>query len=251
MRDLCGGRDILTVGYGTTEAFYLLSKSPDGTGSSASTCVGSLWPGVEGKVVDDAGDPVASAGQEGRLLFRTPTLMKGYFCDPAQTAATIDAEGWYDTGDLGYVDAGGEWHVTGRTKEIIKVRGKSVSPAAIEETILKIPGVSVAVVTSVVRAADGEELPVAFVVRGGGGEGVREGHGGDGGDGEVREADVHGVMAREMNAEHQITGGIVWLEAGEVPYAGNGKVARQVLKRRGQELWDRGTLGGAVHAARL
>ena len=89
-----------------------------------------------------------------------------------------------------------QWHVTGRTKEIIKISGISISPQAIEKTLLRISSVDDAVVVGVTTST-GEEMPVAFVVRAK--EGVKK----------PTAEDLHSVMQREMNVYHQITGGLV------------------------------------------
>ena len=226
--NLCRGRDILIVGYGSTEGMGFARTQP-GSRPSASSCVGTLGPGIHGKVVDDDGNLMES-GQVGRLLFRTPMLMKGYWRDAAATSKAIDEEGFFDTGDLGFVDnETSQWHVTGRTKEIIKVSGISISPQAVEETLLRISNVGDAVVVGITTST-GEEMPVAFVVR------VKE---------DVKEPkaeDVHSVMERKMNVYHQITGGLVWLNKSDVPYGGNGKVTRQRLKQTAQRLWNKNEL---------
>jgi long-chain acyl-CoA synthetase len=72
--------------------------------------------------------------EAGELLIRSPGVMTGYDNDPAETAAAIDAEGWFRTGDLAHVDADGFVTVTGRKKEVFKTStGKYVCPGAISE----------------------------------------------------------------------------------------------------------------------
>lgn len=231
MKELCHGRDVLAVVYSTTESLFLTSKIPTGT-PAKSSCVGQLAPGAQGKVMDEVGNPV-EPGRQGRLLYRVTTIMKGYYRDAEQTASKIGEDGWYDTRDLGFVDpVTDDWHVTGRTKEIIKVHGMSVSPNAIEETLLKIPNVAIAVVVSVMRE-DGEELPTALLVRGS-----------EGGEQRPQEADVHRFVEKEMNKDHQITGGLIWLDNAEVPYGGNGKIERRSLKELAQKMYDQGNLKG-------
>ena len=225
---LCDGRDLLKVTYGSTETLDLAGTTP-GAGSAASSCVGKLKPGIGGKVVDDAGNTVRS-GEEGRLLFRTPTLMKGYWRDMESTMGSVDAEGFFDPGDLGFVDkATDEWHVTGRTKDLIKSNGRNISPLEIEETLLRIPNVGIAVVVGVLKE-DGEEMPTAFIVRA---NEVSK---------QPQADDVHTFMQKEMSVVYGITGGLVWLRKTELPYGVNGKVARQLLKQKAQKMWDEKTL---------
>ena len=94
---------------------------------------------------------------------RGPQIMKGYLNKPEDTAASIDPEGWYHTGDVGYVDDDGWFFIVDRTKELIKYKGLQVAPAELEALLLTHPAILDA---AVVRRADEEagEVPKAFVV---------------------------------------------------------------------------------------
>jgi acyl-coenzyme A synthetase/AMP-(fatty) acid ligase len=89
--------------------------------------------------------------------------MKGYLNQPGETAACLDREGWYHTGDVGYVDGDGFFFIVDRTKELIKYKGLQVAPAELEALLVTHPAVLDA---AVVRKADEEagEVPKAFVV---------------------------------------------------------------------------------------
>jgi acyl-coenzyme A synthetase/AMP-(fatty) acid ligase len=89
--------------------------------------------------------------------------MKGYLNHPEETAACLDREGWYHTGDVGFVDAEGYFFIVDRTKELIKYKGLQVAPAELEALLLTHPAVLDA---AVVRKSDEEagEVPKAFVV---------------------------------------------------------------------------------------
>ncbi|RME73546.1 MAG: acyl-phosphate glycerol 3-phosphate acyltransferase [Planctomycetota bacterium] len=77
---------------------------------------------------------------EGRILFRGPSTMRGYFGRPDATEAVSVGEGWIDTGDLGYL-ADGELFVTGRAKEIVIKGGRKYHPHDIERAVWEVPGV--------------------------------------------------------------------------------------------------------------
>ena len=89
--------------------------------------------------------------------------MKGYLGKPEDTALAIDKEGWYHTGDVGYVDDDGWFFIVDRTKELIKYKGMQVAPAELEALLLTHPAVLDA---AVVRRPDEEagEIPKAYVV---------------------------------------------------------------------------------------
>lgn len=95
--------------------------------------------GVELRVVDiDTGAPVA-AGGIGEIQVHSPSLMAGYLPDSATAESVVD--GWYRTGDVGYLETGGWVHLTDRLKEMIKVSGFQVAPAEIEAVLLGHPAV--------------------------------------------------------------------------------------------------------------
>jgi acyl-CoA synthetase (AMP-forming)/AMP-acid ligase II len=120
-------------------------------------------PNTEVRIVGvGTGDDVPQ-GQEGELWIRGPQIMTGYLNHPGETAACLDREGWYHTGDVGYVDADGYFFIVDRTKELIKYKGLQVAPAELEALLLTHPAILDA---AVVRRADEEagEVPKAFVV---------------------------------------------------------------------------------------
>jgi acyl-CoA synthetase (AMP-forming)/AMP-acid ligase II len=89
--------------------------------------------------------------------------MKGYLNRPGETAESLDRDGWYHTGDVGYVDDEGFFFIVDRTKELIKYKGLQVAPAELEALLLTHPAILDA---AVVRKADEEagEVPKAYVV---------------------------------------------------------------------------------------
>ena len=119
-------------------------------------------PGVELRVVSLAtGRPVAT-GETGEIQLRAPSLMSGYL--PAEeTAASFD-DGWYRTGDVGYVEPDGWVHLTDRSKEMIKVRGFQVAPAEVEGVLLGHPGVRDCAVFGVPDPVNGESIIAAVAL---------------------------------------------------------------------------------------
>jgi acyl-CoA synthetase (AMP-forming)/AMP-acid ligase II len=152
----------VTQGYGMTEASPVTHLSPTrGTFKPASA--GRVVPNTEVKIVQPETGEELGANKEGELLMRGPQIMKGYLGKPEDTANSIDREGWYHTGDVGYVDDEGWFYIVDRTKELIKYKGMQVAPAELEALLLTHPAILDA---AVVRRPDEEagEIPKAYVV---------------------------------------------------------------------------------------
>jgi acyl-CoA synthetase (AMP-forming)/AMP-acid ligase II len=150
-------------GYGMTEASPVTHLSPTRNAPIKPGSAGRVVPNTEVKIIEVGTSREAAQGQEGELLIRGPQIMKGYLNQPGETAACLDREGWYHTGDVGYVDADGYFFIVDRTKELIKYKGLQVAPAELEALLVTHPAVLDA---AVVRKSDEEagEVPKAYIV---------------------------------------------------------------------------------------
>ena len=147
-------------GYGMTEyAGSLFITRIDRPRSDVSA--GEIVEGAELRVLDADRQP-AQPGQAGELWVRGPGVMRGYYREPELTAAVVDADGWFNTGDLGRVDASGALFVVGRSRDLIIRSGFNVYPIEVESVINMYPGVRQSAVVGR-RGADGNEEVVAFV----------------------------------------------------------------------------------------
>ena len=122
----------LITGYGLTETTSLYSlSSPSGLYKPGSAGLVARHPEVETAVSED-----------GELLIRGPSVMKGCYKMPERTAKAIDKDGWYHTGDVGRIDDDGFVWVTGRiSRTIVLSSGKKIAPEELEAKLLALPGI--------------------------------------------------------------------------------------------------------------
>jgi long-chain acyl-CoA synthetase len=120
--------------------------------------------GVEMRVIDDNDKPLPP-GEAGELVIRGHNVMKGYWQRPEATAAAIDPDGWFRTGDIGRVDEEGYFFIVDRKKELVIRGGFNVYPREIEEVIYEHPAVREAAVIGVPHETLGEEVGAAIALK--------------------------------------------------------------------------------------
>jgi len=151
------------VMYGQTEATARLSFLPPELYESKKGSMGKGIPDVELRVVDEKGEKV-KPGETGEVIAHGDNIMIGYFADEEGTRNTI-RNGWLFTGDLGTVDKDGYIYLTARKKEIIKVRGKRISPKEIEAVILELTEVIDCSIEGIEDDIEGEMLKATVIIR--------------------------------------------------------------------------------------
>ena len=124
--------------------------------------VGLPVPGVQVRIADPESGIVLPAGETGEIEALSPSAMAGYL--PASETAPAFHDGWYRTGDIGWLEPEGWLHITDRLKEMIKVRGFQVAPAEIEAVLHADPRVRDCAVFGVADAELGEAIVAAVVV---------------------------------------------------------------------------------------
>jgi long-chain acyl-CoA synthetase len=150
-------------GYGLTEtapviATTLASSREPGTPPKAGS-VGRPLPGIEVRVVESSGGDAAS-GDPAELWIRGDNVFSGYWPDGSEGPRE---DGWYPTGDIGYVDADGDVTLVDRLRELVIVSGFNVYPSEVEDVIGEGPGVAEVAVVGVPDEQTGEAV-TAFVV---------------------------------------------------------------------------------------
>ena len=127
-------------GYGLTEASPLVSCNAPG--ATRFGTVGTPVPGTQVRI----------AAETGEILVRGENVMAGYHGRPQETAAVIDDDGWFHTGDVGYLDRDGYLVITDRIKDlIVTTQGKNIAPGPIESALCADPLVEAALVVGDVR----------------------------------------------------------------------------------------------------
>ena len=153
----------LLEGYGLTETSPCACMNPlhfdDYTGS-----VGVPMPSTECRVIDDAGSPLP-IDTPGELCIRGPQVMRGYWNRPEETAAAIDEEGWFRSGDIAEMDARGFFRIVDRKKDMILVSGFNVYPNEVEEVVSQHPEVAEVGAIGVPDELSGEAVKIVVVKR--------------------------------------------------------------------------------------
>lgn len=195
-------------GYGLTE---MCPVSARGRSTGPLAASGMPAPNTEIRVVClDTGRDLG-IDKQGEIWARGPHMMTGYENNPEATNASI-VDGWFRTGDIGYVCDQGYVYIVDRLKDFIKVKGHQVAPAELEALLLTHPGVKDVAVIGVLHERYGE-APRAFVVLK---------------DESTTPAELMKFVAERTSPEKHLVGGVVPLE--QIPKTASGKILKKDLK---------------------
>jgi acyl-CoA synthetase (AMP-forming)/AMP-acid ligase II len=201
--------------YGMTETcgtiVYLPPEDHDPAGSPRMRAAGLPMPGVELKVVDEAGRALPT-GQVGEVATRSVANMAGYWHLDAATAATIDADGWLRTGDAGYLDEDGYLFIHDRVKDMIISGAENIYPAEVESAVYGHPAVAEVAVIGVPDEKWGEAVKAVVVLKPG------------------AQADAESIIAfaRTRIAAFKIPKSVDFIDA--LPRNASGKILRKDLR---------------------
>jgi acyl-CoA synthetase (AMP-forming)/AMP-acid ligase II len=191
--------------YGMTEASHQMAANPLPPAARKPGSVG-LGAGVEVGIMDDEGELLPSP-RPGEIVIKGGNVTAGYENNPAANSSSF-TNGWFRTGDQGYLDPEGYLFLTGRLKEIINRGGEKVSPREVDEVLLEHPAVAQAVAFAVPHDRLGEEVAAAVVLN-------------EGASADERELKEH--CARSL-ADFKMPKSIVILQ--DIPKGPTGKVQR-------------------------
>ena len=149
--------------YGMTEAAHQMASNPLPPKARKAGKVGYGF-GVDIGVMSDAGEMMPQ-GEIGEVVVRGANVVDGYENNPEANRTAFPGEGWFRTGDQGYLDADGYLCLTGRLKELINRGGEKISPLEIDDVLLRHPAVAEALAFAVPHKSYGEDIHAAVVLR--------------------------------------------------------------------------------------
>ncbi len=216
--------------YGNTETFtFSTMVEVDTPREVHADSWGMALPGVTLKIVDPLSAVVIPRGESGEICVKGPTLMLGYIGTPLDE--TLDAEGFFRTGDGGYLDEAGRLFWEGRLTDIIKTGGANVSPLEVDEVLAKHSAVKVTKTVGLPHSTLGE-IVVACVVP----------H-----DGATVEAEEIRGYLRERLASYKVPRHVLFLHEDDIALTGSDKIKsgelRELAAQRLSESADRHTSG--------
>jgi fatty-acyl-CoA synthase len=208
-----GGR--LSIVFGTTETSPIITATgPDDPDEIRTSTLGAPLPHTEVRIADPlSGDPVP-IGAMGELCARGYLVMEGYFEQPEATAAVLDADGWYHTGDLASMDADGCLRIEGRLKDMIIRGGENIYPREIEELLQTHPAVAEVAVVGKPDPHWGET--VAAFIRVAAGTAPTE-------------QELHAFCREHLSAYKTPA---TWVFVDAFPLTGSGKIRKNVLREQ-------------------
>jgi len=150
--------------YGMTEAAHQMASNPLPPGLRKPGKVG-LAAGPEIGIMNEVGDLLGTGGL-GEIVIRGPNVTSGYENNPTANQSAF-SDGWFRTGDQGFIDSEGYLSITGRLKELINRGGEKISPREVDEVLIDHPAIEQAVTFAVPHPQLGEDVGAALVLRGG------------------------------------------------------------------------------------
>ncbi|MFN8037459.1 MAG: long-chain-fatty-acid--CoA ligase [Acidimicrobiia bacterium] len=217
-----------TQAYGLTEttgAVVMLPAAdhdPDGPHPERLRAAGVAMPGVELRIADPATGAERAPETVGEVWIRSAQVMVGYWHQPEETARAVDADGWFRSGDAGYLDAHGYLFISDRVKDMVITGGENVYPAEVEHVLMEHPDVADVAVIGVPDERWGETVKAVVVRRAGSA---------------MTESDLI-AFARERLAAYKCPTSVDWADV--LPRNPSGKILKRDLRAPYWRDQDRG-----------
>jgi fatty-acyl-CoA synthase len=199
--------------YGSTETLTISTIHPSGTPESE--CAGNHGrplPGNTLRIIDPLTGEVVARGERGEIAVKGPTLMLGYLRTAPEES--FDEEGFFHTGDGGFIDAEGRLHWEGRLNDVIKTGGANVSPLEIDAVLAECPGVKIATTVGVPHDTLGEMVVACIVPESGA---------------ELEEAVVRSFAAARLSS-YKVPRRVIFVVESDLTLTGSNKVRRNALR---------------------
>lgn len=211
------GINHIAVAYGQTEASPCCCQTDyEEALETKIHTIGKPIPYVEMKVVDKETGKDCEIGTKGELCTRGYHVMKGYYKQDDLTAKVIDKDGWLHTGDIGFCDEKGYYHISGRLKDLIIRAGENISPQEIETVLLTHPDIEEGYVYGIPDKCYGEQIAASIKLK----------------DGKaVSEEELKNFLLSHL-ARYKVPKYIEFCT--EFPTTASGKVKKSILKERMQ-----------------
>jgi acyl-CoA synthetase (AMP-forming)/AMP-acid ligase II len=190
--------------YGMTEASHQMASNPLPPGERRAGTVG-IETGIRIAVMGEQGDLLAP-GAHGEVVIQGPSIIEAYANNPEANAKSF-TDGWFRTGDLGFLDGDGYLSLVGRLKEMINRGGEKIAPREIDDVLLQHPAVAEAVAFGIPHATWGEEVAAAIVLKS-----------------PATEKELV-AFARERLADHKVPRKLYLVE--QIPRTATGKIQRR------------------------
>lgn len=204
-----------STGYGLTETTGIVTVNSAQYFTAKPTSCGPLVPTLEAKLVDEAGNDLPPGPDTiGQLCVRGPVVIKGYLNRPDATAESIK-DGWFNTGDIGFIDEDGFVTLVDRAKDMVLRGGENVYCAEVEAAIYRHPAVLEAAVFGVPDERLGEKVAAVVVTAA---------------DGELDQAALSDFVSKDL-APFKVPE-VVWFRTEPLPRNANGKFLKRELREQ-------------------
>ncbi|TID17798.1 acetyl-CoA synthetase-like protein [Venturia nashicola] len=211
--------------YGLSETSPMTHTQPWDEWYTSVGSTGKMFPNMRAKYISADGKELGP-GETGELWLAGPNIFKGYWKNEQATKDAISEDGYFKTGDVGYLDENHNFYITDRVKELIKYKGFQVAPAELEGKLLEHHNIDDVAVIGIEDKEMHTEIPRAYVVAGK--------HGKE----EKHAKEIMEWFTAKVANHKRLRGGVHFVD--EIPKSASGKILRRVLKEKAKSDAEKG-----------